>query len=259
MIAAVVEQVVDATNFIAESKASKEALKSANILKSLNINAIIEGESGNGKLTLAKLVLPNSLIIESHKIAEFENLEPNSSVIIKDFNKVTNLYKFKEVMSEKNIRVIATSNEILRDEIADRFFGIRIFIPKLKDRPEDIKLLAKKFLDEAKEVFGEPNKEIDLDSIELDLSKNSYSLKRSIFLAFLFDTIKDGEIIKIIEHFLQDKVGNGDDYREFLYLYEIPLIKVSLDKFKSQLKVSEKLGINRNTLRKKITSYKENL
>jgi DNA-binding NtrC family response regulator len=256
---AVVEQVVDVTNFIAESKASKEALKSANILKSININAVIEGESGNGKLTLAKLILPNSIVIEAHKMSDFENLEPNSSVIIKDFNKVTNLYKFKELVQEKSIRIIATSNETLRDEIADRFFGIRIYIPKLKDRAEDIKFLAEKFLNEAKDIFGEPNKEIDLDSIDFDLSKNSYSLKRSIFLAFLFDTIKDNEIIKIIEHYLQDRVGNGDDYREFLYLYEIPLIKVSLDKFKSQLKVSEKLGINRNTLRKKITSYKENL
>jgi len=253
----VVEQVVDATNFIAESKASKEALKSANILKSLNINAIIEGDAGNGKLTLAKLILPNSLIIDSFNINDFESIENGSSVIIKNFNKVTNIYKFKELIEEKNIRVVATSNEILRDEIADRFFGIRIYIPNLKDRVEDIKPLAREFLKEAKEIFGEPDKEIDLELIELDLNKNSYSLKRSIFLAFLFDTIKDNEIMKIVEHYLQDRIGSGDDYRKFLHLYEVPLIKTSLEKFKSQLQVSEKLGINRNTLRKKINSYKE--
>ncbi len=250
---------VELTSFIANSKASKEALKSANILKSLNINALIEGERGVGKLTLAKFIFPNSLVFENSNINDLDLIEPSTNIIVKHINKIGNIYKFEELIKEKQIRIVATSSEILRDEIADKLFGVRIYIPPIIKRVEDIQPLAKKFLNEAKVVFGDIGKEVDLDSLELDLSKNSYSLKRSIFLAFLFDTIKDKEITKIIEYYLKDKIGSGDDYRRFLYLYEIPLIKTSLNIFKSQLKISEKLGINRNTLRKKINSYKDDL
>ncbi len=251
--------VVDATNFIANSKALKEALKSANILKSLNISALIEGECGVGKLTLAKSILPNSLVISSSNINELDLIEPNSNIVVKHINKIGNIYKFEELIKKKQIRIVATSSEILRDEIADKLFGVRIFIPPLSLRSEDVKPLAKKFLDEAKIVFGDDVRGINLDNLDIDLSKNSYSLKRSVFLAFLFDTIKEVEIIKILEHYLENKIGSSDDYRKFLHLYEIPLIKTSLNKFKSQLKVSEKLGINRNTLRKKIITYKDYL
>lgn len=251
------ELVVGVTNFIAESKASKEALKSSNILKSLNINALIEGESGVGKLTLAKSILGDALIIDSSNIDELEEIADNSNIIIKNFNKLGSLYKFKKIIESKSIRVIATTREPLREEIFDNFFSVKLYLPPLSERVEDIKPLAKEFLKEAQEVFGSDKYFINLDSIEFDLSENAYSLKRSIFLASLFKVINDNDILKILEYYFSDKLGSDDDYRKFLYLYEVPLIKVALKKFKSQLKVSEKLGINRNTLRKKINSYKE--
>jgi len=63
----------------------------------------------------------------------------------------------------------------------------------------------------------------------------------------------------IIENYLQDKIGSNSDYRKFLYLYEVPLLKSGLKKFKSQLQLSDRLGLNRNTLRKKIADNKEYL
>ena len=62
--------------------------------------------------------------------------------------------------------------------------------------------------------------------------------------------------MEIIEKYLLNKIGSNSDYRNFLYLYEVPLIKAGLTKFKSQLKLSDKLGLNRNTLRKKIAENK---
>jgi len=59
--------------------------------------------------------------------------------------------------------------------------------------------------------------------------------------------------------YLFDKLGSNSDYRNFLYLYEVPLIKAGLNKFNSQLKLSDKLGLNRNTLRKKIADNKQYL
>ena len=55
-----------------------------------------------------------------------------------------------------------------------------------------------------------------------------------------------------MENFLIEKIGSNNDYRNFLHLYEVPLIQAGIKRFKSQLQLSERLGLNRNTLRKKI-------
>ena len=58
--------------------------------------------------------------------------------------------------------------------------------------------------------------------------------------------------MEIIYNYLVDRLGSQSDYKNFLHLYEAPLIKAGFDKFKSQLQLSDRLGLNRNTLRKKI-------
>ena len=78
-------------------------------------------------------------------------------------------------------------------------------------------------------------------------------------ITYLLQDIKDTELMDIIENYLSDKLGSNSDYRNFLYLYETPLIKVGLKKFKSQLQLADKLGLNRNTLRKKIADNKQYL
>ncbi len=75
----------------------------------------------------------------------------------------------------------------------------------------------------------------------------------------LFHDIKDSELMNIIEDYLFDKLGSQSDYRNFLYLYEVPLIRAGLLKFKSQSQLSDKLGLNRNTLRKKIADNQKYL
>ena len=57
-----VADVVDHTNYIAKSRASIEALKSANLLKSVTINALIVGEAGVGKETLARHILSAPIV-----------------------------------------------------------------------------------------------------------------------------------------------------------------------------------------------------
>jgi DNA-binding protein Fis len=69
---------------------------------------------------------------------------------------------------------------------------------------------------------------------------------------YLLQNIQENELIEIIENYLVDKLGSNNDYKNFLHLYEIPIIKAGLQRFKSQLQLSDKLGLNRNTLRKKI-------
>ena len=48
--------VVAHNSYIAKSRASLEALKSADLLKSLSLNVLITGEIGVGKRSLAKYI-----------------------------------------------------------------------------------------------------------------------------------------------------------------------------------------------------------
>ncbi|HIP51799.1 MAG TPA: Fis family transcriptional regulator, partial [Campylobacterales bacterium] len=56
-------------------------------------------------------------------------------------------------------------------------------------------------------------------------------------------------------NYLFEEIKGNNAYREHLGLYEKPLIEAGLKKYKSQLKLAGVLGLNRNTLRKKIQEY----
>jgi len=60
------------------------------------------------------------------------------------------------------------------------------------------------------------------------------------------------DIEEILYHYLYREMEGNNDYKDYLPLYERPLIEAGLKKFGSQLKLADILGINRNTLRKKI-------
>ena len=59
----VVVQGVVVTNFITLSNASKEAFKTATLLKTLNVNSLITGEDSVGKKCLATYILPNTVML----------------------------------------------------------------------------------------------------------------------------------------------------------------------------------------------------
>jgi DNA-binding protein Fis len=76
-------------------------------------------------------------------------------------------------------------------------------------------------------------------------------------LQSLLESIDEKNLMEIMEQFLIQKLGGNNDYRTFLHLYEVPLIKAGIKRFKSQLQLADKLGLNRNTLRKKIAEHAE--
>jgi len=63
------------------------------------------------------------------------------------------------------------------------------------------------------------------------------------------------DIESVLYSYLLKHLDGNDSYREHLGLYEKPLIEAGLKKFGSQLQLSQVLGINRNTLRKKIHEH----
>jgi len=245
---------VAAANFIANSRASKEALKSANILKSLNINVIIEGPVGAGKETLARYISPEASTIDEDLVESGRVEEEKSDLIVLNIDRCKNLH-FLDSLA-KRYRIIATSSTPTKSDIIERIFPIRIFLPPLSEREEDILPLAGKFLQELKESFSEEI-DIDLESVDFDLSQNGDSLKKSVYFHYFAVNADEKKIMACMESFLKERIGTGNDYKEFLFLYEKPLIRAGFKRFKSQLKMAQMFGLNRNTLRKKIKEYEE--
>ena len=255
-----VADVVDHTNYIAKSRASMEALKSANLLKSVTINALILGESGVGKQTLAKHIISAPIVDASAFNELLALIETNSSLIVKNFHKITNYKKLKIALDVHKTRIIATSSLQISEPLMDEFFSLKIVIPPLRERSEDVIPLMEKFAQEACMMFdGEFGDVPSLEEIVPDLSKNCYSLRRSVYNAYLMNSFGEEEILSMMERFLSQRIGGRNDYRELLYLFDVPMIKSGYSKFGSQLAISEKFGLNRNTLRKKINDYKDRL
>lgn len=247
------------TNFITLSNASKEAFKTATLLKTLNVNSLITGEDGVGKKSLAKYILPSATVVDASNFDEsITTLNSVNQIIVTNLHNSPNLNTLLDTIKSNDVRVVATSKQYLDNENLDELFSVKFGIPPLSQREEDIQALVEIFSKEAAELFGVAS-EFKIKNFIPDVSKNSASLKRQVMINYLLQDIHDVELMGIIENYLSDKLGSNSDYRNFLYLYEAPLIKAGLNQFKSQLQLADKLGLNRNTLRKKIADNKSYL
>jgi len=250
---------VDATSFITVSQASKEAFKTATLLRSLKVSALIRGEAGVGKKTLACYILPSAPIVDARNYDELLSvLHSSSEVIIANLENVANIKVVLKEAEQKDVRIVATASSTYEHEILEEFFSIDFTIPPLRERQEDVQALCRQFIGEVSTMLG-MHIALDMESFDPDLSQNALSLKRQVIVRAIFDDIDEKDIMELLYNYLYEKLGGNDDYRKFLHLYEIPLIKAGLKRFKSQLQLSQILGLNRNTLRKKISNIKEYL
>ena len=252
-------QAVVVTKFVTACEASYQAFKTATLLKTLTVNALIMGEVGVGKRSLATFILPDASVIDASNFDELLTaLDSCNEVIITNIENSPNIKRLIETIKEKSTRVIATSKQSFSNEFTDDLFSVKFDIPPLKERKEDIELLVESFVTEASILFG-GNEEFNIKNFKPDLTQNAKSLRRQVMVNYLLQDIQDNELIQIIENYLYEKLGSNSDYRNFLYLYEVPLINAGLSRFKSQLQLSDRLGLNRNTLRKKISDNKQHL
>ncbi len=246
-------------SYITASPASAQAYKTATLLKTLSVNALVTGEIGVGKKSLARYILPDASVIDASDFDELMNaFESSSEIIITNLEHLPNTKRIFEIIKSKNIRIIATAKSMYNNEYIDDFFSVKFDIPPLSQRPEDIDLLVQKFTAEASMLFC-TKEDFDMKNFKPDLSKNSNSLRRQVMISYLLQDITDLELMDIMQNYLIEKLGSNNDYKNFLHLYEVPLIKAGLDRFKSQLQLSDKLGLNRNTLRKKIADNEQYL
>ncbi len=243
---------VDATSFVTASHASVEALKTANLLKSLSVNALISGERGVGKRKLAQYILPNAPLYSAEDFDELvAEIQSSSEIIITHVENSPNLRRIADEIEKSDIRVIATCSRNYHAQVLDELFDITIELPSLNEREEDIAVLIEHFTKEAERIFGE-QEAFQFDVAHVDLSANASSLRRQLFLHYLLADVGENDLMELLEQYLYNQLGSNNDYREFLHLYEVPLIRAGLKKFRSQLKLASVLGLNRNTLRKKI-------
>lgn len=245
-------------NFIAVSDTTKEIKNSADLLKTLDINALIVGDSGVGKKALAKYISEDAQIFDAKElqndIADKILTINDKTIIVDKIEGITNIELFTNWVDSSNTRVLAiTSKQELSSNLND-IFSITLEIPPLEERKEDIKPLAKKFSKEAGEILGietAPNRLI------INTSNNAHSLRKSIYFSYLFESIGENEIMMLLENYMMDNMEGENSYRDFQYLFEAPLLKASQRKYKSQVQMAKHLGLNRITLRKKLDMYKD--
>ena len=245
--------------YIAKDSISKEILNSAKLLQAVEVNALILGGSGVGKKSLAKYILPNSEIYQA-KFLQKDIIDDmvalqSRAIIVDKIDEITNIDVFLEWLEENNIRLIAISNtENLNQKIKD-IFSINIEIPILIQRPEDTKALIKKFSKEASLILDMPL--IDESKIGKNLLHNAYSLRKTIYFSYLFETLAEDEILMFLQKYISKNRTGENSYKDLSYIFEVPLLKASTKKYKSQVQVAKHLGLNRITLRKKLEIYKE--
>ena len=112
--------------YIAKDGISKEILNSAKLLQAVEVNALILGESGVGKKSLAKYILPNSDVYDAKDlqkdIIDDIVILQNRAIIIDKINEITNIDVFLKWIEDNSIRIIAISNtENLNQKLKDIF------------------------------------------------------------------------------------------------------------------------------------------
>lgn len=188
-----------------------------------------------------------------------------------------------------DVRIIGATNKNLSDAISKglfredlyfRFNVVQIKMPPLRDRKEDIPLLAKHFLREAIDKLETGEKEISKDAVaallKYDWPGNVRELENIIKRACVLSAgtviekkdfpIEENNSYSVkdfleekLKRYLKDmsKITNCNLYDTVLSEVEKALISIVLrETNKNQLKTSKILGINRNTLRAKIKEYK---
>lgn len=225
--------------YIALDSISKEILNSAKLLQSVEVNALILGENGVGKKSLAKYILPNSKIYEAKALQKdiIDNILTlqNESIIIDRVNEITNIDIFINWIEKNQIRVIATSQASNLNQKLKDLFIITLEIPPLKNRIEDTKALINKFSQEASSILEMPL--VSSSKLITNISNNTHSLRKSIYFSYLFETIGENEILTFLEKYLSENLSKNSSYKDLLYIFEVPLLKAAIKNINLKFKL----------------------
>jgi two-component system nitrogen regulation response regulator GlnG len=281
-----------------------------------DIPVLITGESGTGKSLIARAIHDfsdrRSLPFIVAQAADLQGVDGPASLIgrarggsvvfdeVADYDEDTQarVVRLLDMLGDKAPRVMATSQVDLasrmdqgafRQDLYYRLGGVTLHVPSLRERVEDIPLLAEHFLQKGERDFGTLRR-LSAEARELvrtySWPGNVRQLENTI--RRLLVTSTEAEIAKSeIEQVLggqpaAEPLKGGIEgeklsasvarhlkryfdlhggqlpppgvYQRILKEVETPLIEIALDATGgNQAKCADLLGINRNTLRKKIT------
>jgi len=234
--------------FLSKSDVVEGIIRGLTLTKSLFVSSILVGEKYTGKKTLIKDIFPNSVFVDANDTVELEKvLDSHDRVVIYNIEVINNL----ENLNLANKQVIAISNKLTNQKQVENIFAFIYTMPPLNERKEDVEVLTEYYSTLIKDELM-VDTALEIKSSQLDLSKNNKSLKASIYKAMITASFNKHEIEDILYSYLFKNIQGDNAYREHLPIFEKPLIEAGLKKYKTQLKLSKILGLNRNTLRKKI-------
>ncbi|WP_411890351.1 response regulator [Yoonia sp. SDW83-1] len=277
---------------------------------------LITGESGTGKSLIARAVHDfsdrRSLPFVTVAAADLEGMDGPSTVLSRAkggsilFDEVSDLtdeaqgriVRMLDALGDNAPRIMATSQSDLmarmeegkfREDLFYRLGGVTVDVPSLRERVDDIPLLAEHFLARA-ERDGAPARRFGDAALDLvrayswpgNVRQLENAVRRLVFTA-AEDEITRSEVEMVLGN--QPAIeplrsgGEGEKlsasvakhlrryfdlhggvlpppglYNRILKEVEAPLIEIALDATGgNQAKCADLLGINRNTLRKKIT------
>ncbi|MBD3831139.1 MAG: Fis family transcriptional regulator [Arcobacter sp.] len=234
--------------FFSNCEKIKQIKKGFELTRNMQISTLLYGEANIGKKTLVKSIYNNAIWVDGNDFLKVKNafLE-NSEVVIYNFD----IHKNYDADDFNSKKIVAIANETTVPGYIDSLFGFIYKMPSLKERPEDLKFFVDKYTKEANENLAKEDN-ISFNIGAVDISDNIRSLKIDIYKKIAFNNLEKNEIQDILYNYFKKNLHGNNDYVKFLNIFEYPLIKAGLDKFGSQLKLSQILGINRNTLRKKV-------
>ncbi|MCH7618963.1 MAG: sigma-54-dependent Fis family transcriptional regulator, partial [Candidatus Marinimicrobia bacterium] len=178
---------------------------------------------------------------------------------------------FKKV----KVRVIATTNRNIEDEINDGNFRedlfyrlnvVPIFLPSLSERKEDIPLLAHYFVRRVASKYGKPELRLSEDSIKtllsMDFPGNVRELENKLERAVVLsknDEISPEDVLEALDGRVREKKRAQNPFTTgTIEGAERELILNSLNfNNGNRSKTAKELGITARTLRNKINRYRK--
>ena len=115
--------------------------------------------------------------------------------------------------------------------------------------------IAKKFSKEAANTLS--CEQVSTSKMVLNMSNNAHSLRKSVYFSYLFEVIGENEILMFMENYMHSNFEGENSYKDFIHLFEVPLLKAAQKSINHKFKWQKHLGLNRITLRKKLEIHKD--
>jgi DNA-binding NtrC family response regulator len=288
--------------FIAESNSSKSILEKLELIKNKSLDLLLEGDEGTGKdhsiewlkkesttklhkihcsnwmddwTFIANSIQNNSVLLDDlylDKIEELDNKGQNFFYRIVETKKILFQNSSNACLFQGNIFTSTRLSSIVqfkaldfKEDLYKRLSTVKISLPKLKERKEDIPSLVNHFIDMFSVKYKKKKKKItsSLGDFLMNYTwpANISQLKSLIENLVLFSTTSTLDMRSIPKNFLKSSAENFLDKLDIvpgvsIADYEKKIIKANLANYdNNRERTADALGISSRNLYRKIKEY----